>query len=160
MLRTDNLPRGEAMQMKFRQYNEAAKAGLIRDGPYIHPKQELFFYGPLSLPQVLKRVLSLTEPPVLDPVFIVGFQVKMRGRYLAVIKDFEGDWTEKKVHGVSFMASEEQTKHLESYAGENYKLVPIMAMKSHDDGGLGYMFQWCGPMEELTDGIFDPDSFE
>ena len=160
MINPDRLPKGEAMRIKFRLYNEAAKAGLIRNEPYIHPKQDLFLYGALSLPHILRRVLDLPEPPVLEPIFIAGFKVKMWGKYPSVVKDFEGDCMEKKVQGVAFIASEEQTKLLEGYAGENYKLAPVMAMKGHDDGGLRYMFEWCGPQEELTDGNFDPDLFE
>ncbi|THH27239.1 hypothetical protein EUX98_g6949 [Antrodiella citrinella] len=46
----------------------------------------LFFYGTLSLPHVLQRVLGLNEAPILLPASIKGFSIKMWGPYPALIR--------------------------------------------------------------------------
>ncbi|TCD63347.1 hypothetical protein EIP91_005648 [Steccherinum ochraceum] len=46
----------------------------------------LFFYGTLSLPHILQRVLSLDSAPILLPATIEGYSVKMWGPYPALIR--------------------------------------------------------------------------
>ncbi|KAH8094751.1 hypothetical protein BXZ70DRAFT_357158 [Cristinia sonorae] len=53
----------------------------------------LFFYGTLSLPHVLQRVLGLYEAPMLLPASVSGFEVKMWGPYPALVRSGEGNLT-------------------------------------------------------------------
>lgn len=46
----------------------------------------LFFYGTLSLPHILQRVLSLDSAPILLPATIEGYTLKMWGPYPALIR--------------------------------------------------------------------------
>ena len=46
----------------------------------------LFFYGTLSLPHILQRVLELDQTPVLLPASVTGYQLRMWGPYPALVK--------------------------------------------------------------------------
>lgn len=46
----------------------------------------LFFYGTLSLPHVLQRVLGINQAPILLPASISGYTMKMWGPYPALVR--------------------------------------------------------------------------
>ncbi|CAL1710967.1 unnamed protein product [Somion occarium] len=125
------------------------------------PLRLLFFYGTLSLPHVLKRVLSLTNTPPLQSAFVFGYSVKMWGPYPALVqlKESDDEATDKEpVEGKAFWASEEQIRLLTQHEGENYALAPI-AVHIGQTVTSGYTFVWCGYPEEVDEGAFDPSLF-
>lgn len=80
-----------------------------------------FFYGTLAEPEILARVLELGEQvPVLQKAYVKGAEVKMVGRYKALV-DSE---VEARVDGWAFLVeSEEQELKLRVYETRMYEVV-------------------------------------
>lgn len=121
----------------------------------------LFFYGTLTLPHVLTRVLSLLETPILQQATIVGYVMKMWGPYPALIplNDSEAQTRgHTRIEGKAFQVSEKQLHLLTSYEGENYTLAPVTIFTGHI-ANSGYTYVWAGYFEDLTEGVFDASRF-
>ena len=80
-----------------------------------------FFYGTLAEPEILARVLELGEQvPVLQKAYVKGAEIKMVGRYKALV-DSE---VEARVDGWAFLVeSEEQELKLRVYETRVYEVV-------------------------------------
>jgi len=80
-----------------------------------------FFYGTLAEPEILQQVLELGEQvPVLQKAYVKGAEVKMMGRYKALV-DSE---VEARVDGWAFLVeSEEQELKLRVYETRVYEVV-------------------------------------
>ncbi|THW58800.1 hypothetical protein D6D19_10355 [Aureobasidium pullulans] len=80
-----------------------------------------FFYGTLAEPEILQRVLELGEQvPVLQKAYVKGAEIKMVGRYRALV-DSE---VEARVDGWAFLVeSEEQELKLRVYETRMYEVV-------------------------------------
>jgi gamma-glutamylcyclotransferase (GGCT)/AIG2-like uncharacterized protein YtfP len=116
----------------------------------------LFFYGTLSLPQVLQNVLSLPSLPPLNPARTRGFVMKMWGPYPAIVLSTDES---SLVYGAEFtVATVKHLQRLQNYEGENYKLVDCTIETSGVEKA-GRTFMWTGYPEELRDGTFDRGLF-
>ncbi|THY77428.1 hypothetical protein D6C86_01079 [Aureobasidium pullulans] len=80
-----------------------------------------FFYGTLAEPEILQRVLELGEQvPVLQKAYVKGAEVKMMGRYKALV-DSE---VEARVDGWAFLVEDEgQELKLRVYETRMYEVV-------------------------------------
>ncbi|THX80911.1 hypothetical protein D6D05_04352 [Aureobasidium pullulans] len=80
-----------------------------------------FFYGTLAEPEILQRVLELGEQvPVLQKAYVKGAEIKMVGRYKALV-DSE---VEARVDGWAFLVeSEEQELKLRVYETRMYEVI-------------------------------------
>jgi gamma-glutamylcyclotransferase (GGCT)/AIG2-like uncharacterized protein YtfP len=116
----------------------------------------MFFYGTLTLPHMLQKVLSLDTPPTLIPARISGYEMKLCGRYPALVRV----QSTASVNGMAYtILAESQLKRLEGYEGGNYVLEPCTIKLDESDEVLeGWTFVWDGDFE-LTDGTFDPTLF-
>ncbi|KAL4251612.1 hypothetical protein ABKN59_003826 [Abortiporus biennis] len=142
---------------------------ISEDGKHIpipnkSPPCFIFLYGPLSLPHVLNRTLSLTHPPELQRAVINGYTQKMFGPFPAIIPSpskFDID----VVYGMAYWGTEDDLPALSAYMRENYKLKKVMIRTGVEADYIldqeieGWTFVWSGLIEDLSEGSFDPSLF-
>jgi hypothetical protein len=110
-----------------------------------------FFYGNLAVPDILARLLALSEKPVFTPATITGAVIKKwRGKYNALL-DSEGAET-TFVDGWAYLVeTEEHEEVLRFYETENYEIVRCtISMEGRSDAVRGLTFKFVGPSEQLT----------
>ncbi|KAK6543031.1 hypothetical protein TWF694_006961 [Orbilia ellipsospora] len=126
-----------------------------------------FFYGTLTIPQILKRVLGLSEDPVLIKAQTRSLKMKMWGPYPA-LADSNDDGDGLPVDGFAYeVKTEEHLRKLVEYEGANYKIGKVLIELSGNgreetgEGIYGMTFVWNSYAEELTDGgQFDSKLFQ
>ncbi|KAF3928588.1 hypothetical protein AA313_de0202171 [Arthrobotrys entomopaga] len=124
-----------------------------------------FFYGTLTIPKVLKRILSLSEEPVLIKARTRFFKMKMWGPYPA-LTEYQDEDERGPVGGFAYeVKTEEHLRRLIAYEGANYTIRPLLIKLSggeyeETDATYGKTFVWNGYPEELTDGEFNPEVFQ
>ncbi|KAK6529884.1 hypothetical protein TWF281_009040 [Arthrobotrys megalospora] len=123
-----------------------------------------FFYGTLTIPEVLRRILDLAEDPILLKATTRTFKLKMWGPYPALVRPSPDD-PRDAVPGVAYaVETEEHLQRLVAYEGENYGINEIL-IELQEPGyqalntTYGKTFVWKGYPEELIDGIFDTAAF-
>ncbi|KAK6543712.1 hypothetical protein TWF694_000447 [Orbilia ellipsospora] len=114
----------------------------------------LFFYGSLTVPAVLKRVLGLREEPVLRKAYITGFKIKLWGPYPALVPLSPDDTLNIVSGAVYTVQTEDHLERLISYETKNYRLVsgPIKLTDSEPEGSneiAGMTFIWNSDPETL-----------
>ncbi|KAI9771934.1 MAG: hypothetical protein M1839_002717 [Geoglossum umbratile] len=145
----ENMPLS-IMARKFLAYNEEQHSH--PPNPDIFRKELYFFYGTLTDPATLAKVLNLPNQPVLRPAKIIGYRCMLWGPYPALIDDrFRGT-----VHGVVYeVQSPEERKLLESYETDRYENRACRIVLEDDTKVVGRTFRWKGKMEDLVEGVFD-----
>ncbi|RVD83684.1 uncharacterized protein DFL_005463 [Arthrobotrys flagrans] len=125
-----------------------------------------FFYGTLTIPEVLRRILGLNEPPILLNATTRLFKLKLWGPYPALVAPSAEEDPKNRVPvpGVACtIETEEQLNRLVAYEGENYTISETL-VELHDtrnaNGTYAKTFIWKGYPEELTDGFFDVAAFK
>lgn len=131
--------------------------------------KNLFFYGSLMDPDVIRVIAETSTEPELHKASIRGFKLKMWGFYPTLVP---GD-TKDTVHGVYWQAkNSRQLGLLQRYETHRYKLAKCAIYV--DDGSIiedGLTFVWASDpgSSELKDGevlleryqlYFKPDAFK
>jgi hypothetical protein len=116
-----------------------------------------FFYGSLQDPDVLSDVLGLKSPPALRPARIVGYKVRLWGQYPALSSEPDGH-----LQGLAFEVPDEASaSRLAKYETNSYRPKScIIEIEDTDGNGQttkvnGYVFEFCGNPNDLSDGTFD-----
>ncbi|KAI1455953.1 hypothetical protein F4805DRAFT_434042 [Annulohypoxylon moriforme] len=114
-----------------------------------------FFYGTLTQPDVLKRVLDLDHDPPIRPAKIIGYSLTKWGDYKALIDGESGE----EVAGVAYeVRSPEHEYKLAYYETNAYKLVPCLIEFTDERRPtqiLGSTFKYAGDAAALKEGRFD-----
>lgn len=125
------------------------------------PSGTYFFYESLQDPDVLSDVLGLQSPPVLRPAHIVGYKVRLWGHYPALSPE-----PDAHLKGLAFEVPDEASaSKLATYETNSYRPKPcIIELEGTDGDGRstkvdGYVFEFCGNPNDLSDGIFDLDQW-
>ncbi|KAI9784556.1 MAG: hypothetical protein M1839_001778 [Geoglossum umbratile] len=151
----ENMPLS-IMARKFLAYNEEQHSH--PPNPDIFRKELYFFYGTLTDPATLAKVLDLPNQPVLRSAKIIGYRCMLWGPYPALIDDrFRGT-----VRGVVYeVQSPEERKLLESYETDRYENRACRIVLEDDTKVVGRTFRWKGKIEDLEwtelDVIFERD---
>ncbi|TGJ71007.1 hypothetical protein EYR41_003012 [Orbilia oligospora] len=127
----------------------------------------LFFYGTLRIPSVLKRILNLSEDPILTPAEIAGYKIKLWGPYPALV-ECEDPAAEDSVPiaGSTYnVTTQAHLQRLNTYEGANYTLESIFLHEISPETGErvakeGNIYVWNGLPDILKDGVFKPEFFE
>ncbi|KAL4746651.1 hypothetical protein BDW72DRAFT_210251 [Aspergillus terricola var. indicus] len=126
------------------------------------------FYGTLADTALLAEILSLDSVPQLRPARILGYKVKLWGQYPAVIPVDEahlGTNSDCFVEGFAYRLERVQhAERLAEYETGNYRPGACQIVYSDDptdelkDKAVeeqGYVFQFVGDMNDLSEGVFD-----
>ncbi|KAL2265785.1 hypothetical protein VTJ83DRAFT_6885 [Remersonia thermophila] len=121
-----------------------------------------FFYGSLTNPSWLKKVLSLPSDPVLHPAVTTGYEVLMWGHNKVLVPDEDPG---KVVRGVAYLVeTQEHADRLAFYETDNYEVMPCEMRFAGRQGGeptageekvVGSVFMWRGDRGKLERGEFD-----
>lgn len=132
--------------------------------------KNLFFYGSLMDPDVVRVIAETSTEPELHNASIHGFKLKMWGFYPTLVPGNTGD----TVHGVLWQTeNDRQLGLLQRYETHRYKPATC-SIHVEKDGSIvedGLTFVWAGDPEsnELKDGeflleryqlYFKPDAFK
>lgn len=128
--------------------------GAIKDYPPEFPVY-YFFYGTLTAPKNLQRILGLPEEPQLRKSQIVGYALAKWGDYPALIDDKQ----DQIVSGYAYLVqSEEEAQKLAYYETNAYKVAPLRITFT-DDGSparvRGKGFMYAGDAKALLEQRFD-----
>lgn len=132
--------------------------------------QNLFFYGSLMDPDVIRVITETSTEPKLHKASIHGFKVKLWGFYPTLVP---GN-TKDIVYGVYWQAeNNRQLGLLQRYETHRYKLATCSIYIEKDGSNIsnGLTFMWAGDpgSSELKDGeflleryqlYFKPDDFK
>ena len=114
-----------------------------------------FFYGTLTNPATLKRILDHETEPHLRPAQVTGYAVAKWGDYPALIESEAG----QPVPGSAYLVrSEAEAQKLAHYETKAY--MPVPCMIGFTDGGepgevSGMTFVYAGDAAALLEGRFD-----
>lgn len=124
--------------------------------PYTYMPKPFFFYGTLTDPLRLQKVLQLPEPPVLKPATVQSYRIMLWGQYPALVNGP----TDNKVDGMCFQVeTEEHQKMLEYYETDVYRVAGI---RISVDGKLlsGKTFMWDSDLAELVEGTWSLEEWK
>jgi hypothetical protein len=114
-----------------------------------------FFYGTLTQPETLKRILDLKEEPLLRKAQIVGYSLTNWGDYLTLL----GGPPDNVVSGYAYMvqSDDDEQKHA-YYETLAYKAAPCLI--TFADGvqqvqAMGRTFMYAGDAAALKEKRFD-----
>ncbi|KAK2809007.1 hypothetical protein FQN50_004281 [Emmonsiellopsis sp. PD_5] len=123
-----------------------------------------FFYGTLTHPATLQRILDLPHPPSpseLRPAKIIGYRLAKWGDYPALIDGEQGE----EVRGMAYLVKDEgQAGKLEAYETSAYRVVPVWIrwVKGEgtdegdgEEGVSGKSFMYAGDARALVEGRWD-----
>ncbi|OGM48826.1 hypothetical protein ABOM_003031 [Aspergillus bombycis] len=131
---------------------------LQRDEPVDFPPDfpvYYFFYGTLTTPAQVKRILDLPEEPQLRKAEVVGYAVAKWGDYPALINGKQGD----VVTGSAYLVqSEEEAQKLSYYETNAYKVadcrIYFKDVKAPKEIS-GKVFMYAGDAQALLEQRFD-----
>lgn len=130
--------------------------------PESKPKN-LFFYGSLMDPDVIRVITETSNQPDMHKAFIRGFKLKMWGFYPTVIPG----GAEDIVYGVHWQAANDrQLGLLQRYETHRYKLAKCSIYIEKDGKTTsiddGITFVWAGHpgSSELKDGEFSLERYQ
>ncbi|EEP76125.1 predicted protein [Uncinocarpus reesii 1704] len=114
-----------------------------------------FFYGTLTAPVTIKRILDLAEEPKVRKAQIIGYALGKWGDYPALIDGEQG----QVVSGAAYLVeSEEQAEKLAYYETNAYKVAPCWIFFT-DNGtpaeASGKTFEYAGDPKALLEQRFD-----
>jgi len=114
-----------------------------------------FFYGTLTAPATLKRILDLVEEPQMRKAKVIGYAVAKWGDYPTLIDGESG----QEVLGYACMVqTEEEAKKLAYYETKAYKEAPclIYFMDNEEPAEVsGKTFMYAGDANALLEQRFD-----
>ncbi|KAI0888577.1 uncharacterized protein GGS22DRAFT_184156 [Annulohypoxylon maeteangense] len=119
-----------------------------------------FFYGTLTRPDILKRILDLDHDPVMRPAKIIGYSLAKWGDYKALIDGETGE----EVAGTAYeVRSSEHAYKLAYYETNAYEVMPCLI--DYTDGqepiqSSGSTFKYAGDAAALKEGRFDKKLWE
>ena len=127
--------------------------------PNIWQKSMYFFYGTLTEPKTLSRIL---DKPVfqsaLHAAYVVGYSIEMWGQYKALVIGSQGDLVE----GVAYeVQSEEEEGKLKFYETSAYEVAPCNIYLRAEEEGIepvrvrGETFKYAGDAQALREGRWD-----
>lgn len=132
------------------------------------PAGAYIFYGTLADPVLLAEILTLDSVPELRPARIFGYKVKLWGQYPAVIPVDEsqhGADSDCVVEGFVYrVESVQHAERLAEYETGNYRAgacrivypdSPADELKGRPTEEQGYVFQYVGNMNDLSEGKLD-----
>ncbi|KAL1850238.1 hypothetical protein Plec18167_007343 [Paecilomyces lecythidis] len=125
-------------------------------------KEYYFFYGTLMDPATLMKVLDLSEEPTLLPTKVMGYYIKLWGKYPALLDGMPGNW----VYGMAYeVQSQEHLDRLIAYETEKYAIESCGIWPVDSDGSArdvigGETFLWNGKPEELSEGEFSLEEWK
>lgn len=166
-LETPTLEEQEAMKnamMKMPESNPEYMQTIMhlyrQPDPESKPKN-LFFYGSLMDPDVIRVIAETSNEPKLHKASIHGFKLKMWGIYPTLVPGDTGDI----VHGVYWQAeNDRQLGLLQRYETNRYK-VATCAIHFDEDRRVikdGLTFVWANDpgSSELNDGEFSLEIYQ
>ncbi|KAL9105275.1 MAG: hypothetical protein Q9227_009534 [Pyrenula ochraceoflavens] len=108
-----------------------------------------FFYGNLAKPEILTKLLSLTEPPIYHPASVNGALIKRwAGKYNAVVDGPMGSVVEGSAYRV---VSEEDESILRFHETGNYEVVRCnIGMGGGERIVRGLTFRYSGPLSAIS----------
>ncbi|KAF2459392.1 hypothetical protein BDY21DRAFT_338129 [Lineolata rhizophorae] len=108
-----------------------------------------FFYGTLTDPKTLMRVLRRPEPPKLHRARIVGYRSKRWGPCPALIPSADAD---EEVLGFTHdIRTPDEAERLRCYEGLNYRRGDCTIFFEGGRKARGHAFFWSGPDADLTE---------
>ncbi|KAI9933318.1 hypothetical protein ASPWEDRAFT_30162 [Aspergillus wentii DTO 134E9] len=123
--------------------------------------QYYFFYGTLTTPQTLQRILDHTEEPTLRKAQITGFTVAKWGDYPTLINREQNDEQEQEqvISGYAYLVqSDEEAQKLASYETKAYMVTScwICFVDGEEPGEVrGRTFMYAGDAKALLEQRFD-----
>jgi gamma-glutamylcyclotransferase (GGCT)/AIG2-like uncharacterized protein YtfP len=123
--------------------------------PQVYQPVYYFFYGTLTQPETLKRVLDLQEEPELRKAQIVGYSVAKWSHYPTLLDGPPGN----VISGYAYMVQSEDHEHkLARYETNAYKVAPCHI--TFTDGLspsqlVGKTFMYAGGPKVLLEKRFD-----
>lgn len=128
--------------------------------PYTYVPIHYFFYGTLTQPDLLKRILDLEQEPELRPGKVIGYSLSSWGQYKALVDGRPGE----EVLGYAFLVeSAEQEFKLARYETSAYELAPCMIFFADGKSpgqAQAKTFMYAGDSGALKDGRFDASLWE
>ncbi|PYH30159.1 gamma-glutamylcyclotransferase family protein [Aspergillus neoniger CBS 115656] len=132
---------------------------LTRDNKPLHPPPTFpiyyFFYGTLTSPAQVARILDLPEEPRLRKAEVTGYAIAKWGDYPALIKGNEG----QVVSGSAYLVkSEEEAQKLARYETNAYEVVDCLIFfkdGEQPDEASGKVFVYAGDAQALVERRFD-----
>ncbi len=128
--------------------------------PVLYGPSHYFFYGTLTQPEILKRILDLDVEPELRPARVLGYRLSSWGQYKALVNGKPGD----EVFGYSFFVqSPEHEFKLARYETSAYELAPCQIYFTDEKEprqSAGKTFMYAGDSRALKGGRFDPVLWE
>ncbi|PLB49853.1 hypothetical protein P170DRAFT_437313 [Aspergillus steynii IBT 23096] len=114
-----------------------------------------FFYGTLTAPAQVKKILDLPEEPQLRAAEIFGYTLAKWGDYPALINGNQGD----VVKGFAYLVqSEEEAQKLSYYETNAYEVAPCwISFKDEKEPkeASGKVFMYAGDAQALLEQRFD-----
>lgn len=114
-----------------------------------------FFYGTLTDPRTLRRILNLPQDPILRAATVYGHSLALWGQYKALVDGETGE----TVHGFVYLVqSAEEEAKLERYETSAYGVRHCrMYLEDGEEPSTlrGYTFMYAGDAEALKEGRFD-----
>lgn len=121
-------------------------------------KELYFFYGSLTDPTQLQRVLGLTERPRdLKPAEIVGYHIKMWGPYPALLDGPPRNVVKGMAYEVEGWGNKDKLAHYET---NNYKEHRCIIRLQGGGRISGTTFEWSEDVDDLKDGSFDLNDWQ
>ncbi|KAJ5555626.1 hypothetical protein N7535_008060 [Penicillium sp. DV-2018c] len=114
-----------------------------------------FFYGTLTAPATLKRILDLADEPHMRKAKVIGYAIAKWGDYPTLIDGESG----QEILGYAYIVqTEEEAKKLASYETKAYEEAPclIYFMDNEEPAEVtGKTFMYAGDANALLERRFD-----
>ncbi|KAJ5364803.1 uncharacterized protein N7496_010516 [Penicillium cataractarum] len=111
-----------------------------------------FFYGTLTHPPLLSRILANPHSPDLRPAHITGWPCMMWGDYPALIKSSPND----TITGLAYeVRSIRERERLVQHGTTAYRIEVCTIYFEDGTCTVGKTFVWDGDVDGLREGVFD-----
>ncbi|GKZ26587.1 hypothetical protein AbraIFM66951_002814 [Aspergillus brasiliensis] len=114
-----------------------------------------FFYGTLTSPTQVKRILDLPEEPHLRKAEVTGYAIAKWGDYPALIN---GNQRQVITGSAYLVKSKEEARKLASYETNAYEVADCIIFfkdEQEPDKAGGKVFVYAGDAQALLEGRFD-----
>lgn len=141
-----NIPPPSLMVRKFMRYAGTLKTEDTKeDRPFT--EKWFFFYGTLTNPETLMRVLKRSEKPELPHAIVFGREILYWGQYPAAVQGA----ADHPIDGVVCkIETQEELDRLQAYETKMYQPEGCTAWLDDDTEILGFLFVWDGDTELLS----------
>ncbi|KAG8169820.1 hypothetical protein KVR01_000565 [Diaporthe batatas] len=149
------------LEAEYERMREESTAAYVKQR---QGKETYFFYGTLMDPAIAQKILGLEAPPAMRPAVLRNRgHLKMWGPYPAFVAD-----QQPRVEVKGMICEVEGTTakdRLAAYEGNKYDEVACLINPLSDDGSLekgiyGWVFEWIGSADDLSDGTFDLEVYK